>query len=403
MSQLNNRVKFALPYLVLSIALYACGGGGGGGGADDSGDSEGGGDNPPPVSGNVNGGLTGRIFMPNGWIIDLPTGKSKRVPGVVWDSYCYERDFNEVGNDFYCTLIDPGMDYGLYVTFSGYPNINGSEYLLTASDCIYGGGYTDSDCLEIRSSETGEITGGRLTRYENINSGAKLSRDGQYYAYTHNEDGASSPTLFVINDRNHQEITSGTLPGSGEVTFDWGPSGEIVFHYDGALYITSPYSLDDSKIFDLRDHPELTSPETNSRGFTATGFSGFRVSPDGTKIAFLLYDGGYPDLILTPKTPWIMNIDGTDLHRLAYVPEKMGQFELFGSLAWSPDGKYILINEGYVKNTTPSYLYAILSDRRNVELNDEGSNGIIRIQTNYRNITQELRYTFNDGGFWWLP
>jgi hypothetical protein len=65
---------------------------------DSGGDGD---DNPTPVSDNINGGLSGRIFMTNGWIIDVPTGKSRRVPGVVWDDFCYKNNFNEIGNDFF--------------------------------------------------------------------------------------------------------------------------------------------------------------------------------------------------------------------------------------------------------------------------------------------------------------
>jgi glucose/arabinose dehydrogenase len=108
-------------------------------------------------------------------------------------------------------------------------------------------------------------------------------------------------------------------------------------------------------------------------------------------------------------TPWIINTDGTDFHRLAYTPKSNGENELFGSLAWSPDGKYILITEGYSPQGSthdsgvPGYLYAIPSSSHNVELNRDGRDGIIKLQTNYRNESQQLRYIFNGDGFWWLP
>jgi hypothetical protein len=400
-----NSVMKKISFLVAIFSLLnACGGGGGG---DEDGQNDAGADNPPSTNGNVNGGLSGKIFMQNGWIIDIATGKSKRVPGVVWDSYCYEDDFNEIGNDFFCTLTDPGIDYGNYVSFYGIPSALGDEYLLTASNCIYGGGYSDSDCLERRSLETGEIIGERLTRYEYINAGAKLSRNGQYYAYTHNDDNLYSKTSFIINNINHEEIVSITMDSNDGMPFDWGPSGEIALAFDGAIYLTPPYSLNGVKIFDLRDHPELTSPDPNSSQFSVNGIGGsIRISPDGLKVAFMLFEGGNTDFSYTPRAPWVMNIDGTDFHRLAYAPGSAD--EVFGSLAWSPDGKYILTTEGYVGSGaiglhSPGSLYAIPSASRNVELNKDGRDGIIRLQTNYRNKSQGLRYTFNSSGFWWLP
>lgn len=402
MTSLENVMKDVFIFIVLLVFLNACGGSG------DGNEDDGGPDTPnPSVDGNVNGGLTGKIFMTSGWVIDIPTGKSKRVPGVVWDSYCYEDDFNEIGNDFFCTLAEPGIDYGNYVSFYGIPSDLGDEYLLTASNCIYGGGYTDSDCLERRSLETGEVIGERLIRYEYINAGAKYSRDGQYYAYTHNDDNLYSDTSFIINDKHHEEVTSITMQKNDPMPFDWGPSGEIVLAYDGALYVTPPYSLDGIKIFDIRDHLDLTSPDPNSGQFKVTGIGGsVRISPDGLKVAFMLFEGGNSDFSYTPRAPWVMNIDGSDFHRLAYAPGSAE--EVFGSLAWSPDGNYILTTEGYVGSGaiglhSPGSLYAIPSDSRNVELNKDGRDGIIILQTNYKNNSQELRYTFNGSGFWWLP
>jgi hypothetical protein len=393
--------KISILVVILPL-INACGGGGGGGDDSQSGD---GGDVPPTTNGNVNGGLTGKVFMIGGWIIDVATGRSTRVPGVVWDDYCYENDFNNQDNDFYCSISNPEIDYGNYVSFSAYPNANGDEYILRASGCIYGGGYTNSDCLEVRNIETGTIIGERLVEYEYINAGAKLSRDGQYYAYTHNDDKLYSHTSFIINNKNHEELVSITMDSNESMPFDWGPSGEIVLAYDGALYLTPPYSLNGVKIFDLRDHPELTSPDPNSGQFTVTGIGGsVRISPDGSKVAFMLFEGGHSVHSFTPRAPWVMNIDGTDFHRLAYAPNT--EVEVFGSLAWSPDGKYILTTEGHVPlggGGVPGYLYAIPSNSRNIALNKGGENGIIRLQTNYRNESQRLTYVFNGSGFWWLP
>jgi hypothetical protein len=391
-------VKDVYSLAILLVFINACGGGAGDGG-DGDGD---GGSNPPPVSGNVNGGLTGKIFIHNGWIIDIASGKSRRVPGVVWDDYCYEEDFNNAGNDFFCTLSNPEIDYGLNVSYYGTPNINGYNYILTASECDRD---AEMDCLEMRNIETGEVIGERFTRYEHINAGAKYSRDGQYYAYSHNDDHRYSHTSFIINNINHEEITHITMQVNDPMPFDWGPSGEIVLAYNGALYVTPPYSLDGVKIFDLRDHPELTSSDSGE--FQASGFSGIRVSPDGSKVAFMLIEGGHSVFSYQPRTPWIINIDGTDFHRFAYAPGSAA--EVFGSLAWSQNGEYILITEGYVPTSagsadgSPGYLYAIPSDSRNVELNQEGENGIVWLETNYKNNEQYLRHTFNADVFWWLP
>jgi hypothetical protein len=404
MSNLKS-FKIKLLFLfILSMLVNACGGGG-------SSDDERGGVNPPPVSGNINGGLTGRIFMNNGWIIDIPTGRSKRVPGVYWDDYCYEYNpTDDPGHDFLCTTSNPEIERNSYTSYYGTPNLTDEEYLLTVSTCKYGRGTVpDSDCLEIRNIETGELIGNRLVRDEIINYGAKFSRDGQYYAFTHNDIHAYSNTSFVINNKIHEKITSITMQKKDSMPFDWGPSGEIVLTYDGAIYLTPPYSLDGNNIFDLTDHPELTSPAPDSGQAPVVGIAGnLRISPDGSKIAFRLNEGDQ-SLHSASNTPWIMNIDGTDLHRLAHTPESGSFNNLFGPLAWSPDGEYILITEGYhVTGTNVSggsdFLYAIPSDSRDIELNKEGKNGIILIRTNYKVDNQEVLDIFYGGsGFWWLP
>jgi hypothetical protein len=387
-------------YITLLLLINACGGAG-----DANNESGGGGDNPTPVDGNVNGGLSGHIFMHDGWMIDIPTGKGERVPGVVWDDFCFEQDFNDdVSNDFFCVLSNPEIDYGNGVSFGANPSISGDEYLLTASNCVYGHGYSNSDCIEVRSVDTGKVIGERLIRYEIINSGAKFSRNGQYYAYSHNDDKVFSETSFIINSKNHEEITSIRMQKNDPMPFDWGPSGEIVLAYDGALYITPPYSLDGVRILDLRDHPEL-----NTETFHVTGFGGtIRVSPDGSQIAFMLFDGTHSSLSYIPMTPWVINADGTDLHRLAYA-DTYSDSELFGSLAWSPDGSYILVTEGYHPapdgggGSGHGYLYAIPSDSRGVMINKDGANGVILMHTNYRELNQEVRSKFNGNIFWWLP
>jgi hypothetical protein len=381
----NCAIKFILILVVTSSLLNGCGGGGGGG------------DNPTPTNNNVNGGLAGRIFTTNGWIIDIPTGKGKRIPGIIWDSYCIE--FDIIGHDFDCTDHDPNTKYGRSPDYSAYPSIDGSKYIVAINNCVEG--YT-LDCIEIHDSDTGELIGERHTLYKEVDK-ARLSRDGEYYAFTFNraiyED---PPTLLVLNNSLNEEITYTEMSDDNALAFDWATDNRIVYAYNGAIYLTSPYSTEGSKIFDVRDHPELS----NVAGIGAS----VRVSPDSTKIAFMLFEEhAITADVPIPQTPWIINIDGSDLHRLAHAPVSSNAHELFGSLAWSPDGQYILITEGYspaplgTDGSTPGFLYAIPSNSRNVELNQEGNNGIIMLKTNYRNDSQELRYTFNGGGLWWTP
>ncbi|MCG8085543.1 MAG: hypothetical protein JAZ13_07480 [Candidatus Thiodiazotropha taylori] len=384
---MKHTTKSLLFYFASSLLLNACGGGGGGD------DDNGGGNNPGPVNENVNGGLTGRIFTTNGWIIDIASGKGRRTPGVLWDSYCL--DFDIVDDDFYCT--DPVNTYGSHPQYNAFPSFNGSKYIVSVNDCVEG---YSLDCIEMYYTDTGELIGKRNTLYQSVDV-AKFSRDGNYYAYTFKDDAyVNSPTLLIIDNVNNEEITYSAMDDDGAVSFDWTDDNRLVYAYNGGIYITSQYSAEGSRIFYMRDYPELND-------YIGIGGS-VRVSPDGKKIAFNLFKQHLTSSY-TPQTPWIMNIDGTDLHRLAYVEGEYADFEeLFGSLAWSPDGRYILIIEGYIPQASISgsgdgSLYAIPSDSRNVKLNSNGEDGIIRLKTNYKNDTKDLTYKFNDAVFMWVP
>lgn len=383
MSKQKYIPRVGLIFMLLALLISACGGGGG---SDDGGT-----ENPEPVGNNINGGLTGKLFTQDGWIIDIPTGKSKRIPGVLWDSYCLE--FDVVGDDFYCT--DPVNTYGSHPRYRASFSANADKYIVAINDCVEG--YT-LDCIEMYNTNTGEMIGDRYNLYQSVDI-AEYSKDGDYYAYTFSDDAyIDSPTLLIINNVNNEEITYSTMPDDGAVSFEWTNDNRLVYAFNGGIYVTSPYNTEGTRIFFMRDYPELSE-------YIGIGGS-VRVSPDGQKIAFNLFKP-HLNSSYTPQTPWIMNIDGTDLHRLAHVEKTE---ELFGHLAWSPDGNYILIIEGYVPSSIydswPGGLYAIPSDSRNVKLTfpyEEGKDGIIRIKTNYKNSSKELTFRFDDAVFTWLP
>jgi hypothetical protein len=410
----NPYMKELLVLSVLSILLNACGGGSGGDGSDTGDISDGGDDNPPPVSGNINSGLTGKLYLSDGWVIDIPTGRGKRIPGVMWDEYCLEKESFRVdeNHDFHCTTGNPEIDRNSYNSYEGIPNLNGVEYLTTVSTCLYWSGLHDRDCLEIRSMDAGELIGERLIIDSSISGSAKFSRDGQYYAFArYDSEDIFAKTTFTINNRYHEEITSITMQQKSAMPFDWGPSGKIVLAYSGALYVTPPYSLDGIKVFDLRDHPELTNPDPDSGQFAVDGLGpSIRMSPDGTKIAFLLFNSS-----TLQSAAWIINSDGTDFHKFAHA---VGDNEdRFTNLAWSPDGNYILTAEGFhtghdaETGSHSNYLYVIPSDSRNValnrqsELSGEGEDDIVVLRTNYKQDDLVVRQVFGTAGvgLWWLP
>jgi hypothetical protein len=364
------------------ISFAACGGGSGNSGQTDN-------DTPnQPSSENVNGGLTGRIFVGDGWIVDIPTGRSTRIPGIWWDDDC---DGCSLGNN------DSYGSYGANANYLAKSNIDGTEFLLSIFDC--NPNYR-RDCLVIHDFEGSNLGDGWVN--EGLNFGAKLSNDSNYIAFTYNPESNETvfggPTQLHIVDREFRIVSSITMPDNSNVVFDWANNGQLVYGYDGVFYITAPYNTVGTPIYSFLD----------TEGNLTIGLGPPHVSPDSTRIAFIIIREGN-QLSYTTSEIWVMDIDGTDLHRLVHTPGDSTQN--YNSLAWSPDGEYILAEEGGAKGGVTGVpsgvidrLYAIPSMSRDVELNDNGENGIIRIRNDYRSHNGTLRYTFGATcSYSWIP
>ena len=360
-------------FVLLSVAmifqlLSSCGGGGGPGQNSEN--------TNPPLSGNLNSGLTGRLYANNiedGVMVDLATGKSIRTPDISWDAT---------------------STYSNMATFSAIPRRDGSEFLLTSESCQYHSEepipFRHRDCLAIIDSNGKTVSGTVL--YDGLRHGAKISDDGRYVAFMYmDEPNISHPLAQLsIADRNFTQITSHTtIRHSADDTgllwrdFDWLPNGQIVYGYDRSIYITSAYDTEGALLY------TLPTDETGTDSFVYDP----KVSPDGTKIAFRYMTNSNTQL--REGTVWIMNIDATDPHRLVYTPGvvtsgegTIAVYQVYNDFAWSSDGKYILVA---VDGTTgdggspglSDQIYAIPSDSRDVPLNDSGNHGIIKIRTYY--------------------
>lgn len=368
--------------LLLTTSLTSCGGGGGGGGDD----------TPPPTNSTINGGFSGRIFVIDGWVIDIPTGRSKRAPGVAWDKWC-TTFYND--SELSCTDATD-FDFDVESDFLGYPSNDGEEFVVLVDDC----NGRSLDCFMSHNLKTGDVTSYRGEISYGLGD-AKLSRDRNYFAYIYNKEsnGSYANTELHIVDRELREISSDTLPDHFGIGFDWSINGQIVYGYKRSIYLTAPYSTEGQVIFSLDDYPEFNNVELGGP---------FRVSPDGTKVAFKLIEENNR-FSYTAATPWLINIDGSDIHRLAHVPNEESVFQLFGSISWSPDGRHIMLTEGYSPQATSvdtgvqGDLYIIPSDSRDIAINDDGKDGVIRLVTNYKNENKSLRHEFNGRVIWWIP
>jgi hypothetical protein len=381
-----NYIERLLHSFFVMILLTSCGGGGGGDNSTEPSD-----DNDNNTN-SLNGGFAGHIFVGDGWVIDISTGKTSRAPGVLWDHWCNTFYGDEVLG---CTDATE-YDFDVDSDFFGIPSSDGAEFVVVVDDC---NGHS-KDCIMAHNLSTGNTT---TTRGE-INYGvrtAKLSHDRNYFAFTYNNEfnGSYAHTELYIVDRDFQRISSFMMPDNYGVGFDWTINGQIVYGYKRSIYLTAPYSTDGEVIFTLNDYPEFNNVEL---------YAPLRVSPDGFKVAFMLLE---EDNRFSYKkaTPWVMNIDGSDIHRLAHVPDEESNYQLFDAMAWSPDGRFIMLTEGYspqgtsVDTGVQGNLYIIPSDSRDIAINNDGNGGVTRIKTNYKNESKELRYEFNGRAIWWIP
>jgi hypothetical protein len=387
MDVIYSRISTALISLVVLFFITSCGGG-----------SNSNGKNPdnPQQNGDLNGGLTGRLYVNNkdeGMVVDLVTGRAQRVPDVRWDET---------------------MNYSYGARFSAIPSIDGTEFLLTGISCEYHSSESavrrHRDCLVLIDKDASIL--GSSTLYEGLWSGAKLSNDNKYVAFMYMDEVNDShpPAELFIVDRDFSQIVSRTVINhlnndSGLLwrDFDWAPNGQIVYGYDNSIYITSVFGTQGTLIY--------TAPVTgnNDDPFVYDP----KVSPDGTRIAFRLMTNA--NMQVKEGNVWVMNIDGTDPHRLVYTSDYVTSdgttnksMQIYNDLAWSPDGEYILVAVGGTTGDIGSpgvrdTIYAVPSDKRDVPLSDSGENGIIQIRT-YYDSPDSLTYAFEPytGTITWL-
>ncbi|MEJ2426966.1 MAG: hypothetical protein P8101_21475 [Candidatus Thiodiazotropha sp.] len=384
--------KYLFLICIISLLVISCGGGSAGDVRNDGGNTD------DTTDGNVNGGLTGRIFVNNensGVMVDISTGRATQMPSINWE---------QTG------------DYNASTSFSAVPNKIGTLFLLTAFDCEYhpedNSGFRERDCLLIVDIKGNVVK--RQVYSEGIGEGSKLSNDDEYIAFMYmDEPHDSSPNAELhIVDKEFQQITGSFIKHSSGYNsgllwrnFDWTNDNEIVYGYDDSIFITPAYNSLGSHIY--------TIPTADNNDHFVTNPV---VSPDGTKIAFrYMTDSNYS---IKQGNVWVMNIDGTDPHRLVYTPNYEAEdgstvvaYQVYNDHAWSPDGKYIMVMEGGTSGDLVSgpdgasnSLYAVPSESRDVPLNENGEHGIVHIRS-YFFDSSRLTFHFEpySGEIKWVP
>jgi len=296
----NKSVLFSLVFTI-AILTSACDGSSGSPG-------DGGGNNPP--SGDLNSGLSGKLFfkaktertdgskIDEAWVMDIASGKYTKVPNTNW------ADHEERFPSNWSRVVVSPVDY------------DGTEFVVEIPACMYS---PDRTCIAVQNMD-----GSYLDQFEIFGDDSvlvRMSRDLQHIALVNYENMSSSSDRWLeIYNRSGRLLSSSKLENRFISDFAWRPDGSIIYGIWRSFYFTAPYSTQAKNI--------LTLPGS----LQGDKIGQISVSPDGERLAFTV-DG----------LPYIANIDGTHIRKLAAVSYKK---TAVNNIVWSPDGQWILLGEG---------------------------------------------------------
>lgn len=305
-------IKLKLPMiLVLLTVLVSCGGGGGGG-SDDQGINEN--ENPPPDqsdSGARNPGLTGRVLFTDNsglYAIDAVSGEYSYIPNTNWREQ-YDRFRYPAVTSFGSSMV---------------PH-SGSVFVANGDEVA--GSYVFAQ----------DFSGNVLWQFELEGEvlGTSISQDMQYIALFRRLGSVSSTPWFELFTPSGQLLEDRQYDGR-QLFF---LRDNRLFYSSGRTFVfTKPASLEEDYYLTLPDPAEGTVPE---------GLIGDKtISPDESQIAFAVTEFAGNDVYGARNSRiFVMNMDGSGLRLLAttYNDDKPSVIQP----AWSPDGRWILVKEGY--------------------------------------------------------
>jgi hypothetical protein len=147
------------------------------------------------------------------------------------------------------------------------------------------------------------------------------------------------------------------------------------------LYVTSPLSPT------VRRIATFNLPPTNSDGrIYSANVGSMVVSPDGTKLAFTWNEFRKYD---QDTHVYVVNMDGTGLHRLTEVPDKTSPLSFqFVYPTWSPDSQWVaLVLEMSGVTTAPVFILEDISPWKVTGTTGCGVSPVLILPATAENVT----------------